>query len=125
MAAPLSADLRRRIVACVQAGCSRRAAAERFAVSPASAVRLMQRVAETGSLEPGQIGGHRRSPLDAHAETLRAILAEKSDLTLAGIRQELKARLGLVVGLTAVHAAMHRLGLRHKKSPARRRAGSA
>jgi hypothetical protein len=31
----------------------------------------------------------------------------------------------LVVGLTAVHAAMHRLGLRHKKSPARRRAGSA
>src|SRR3954469_6712446 len=96
IAAPLSADLRRRIVACVQAGSSRRAAAERFAVSPASAVRLMQRVAETGSVEPGQIGGQRRSPLDAHAATLQAIVAEKSDITLAGIRQELQTRLGLM-----------------------------
>src|SRR3954452_8603868 len=111
IAAPLSADLRRRIVACVQAGSSRRAAAERFAVSPASAVRLMQRVAETGSVKPSQIG-QRRSPLDAHAATLQAIVAETSDITLAGIRQELQTRLGLMVGLTAVHAAVHRLGLR-------------
>jgi transposase len=125
MSAPLSTDLRRRIVACVRAGSSRRAAAERFAVSPASGVRLMQRVAETGSIEPGQIGGHRRSPLDAHAATLQAIVAETSDITLAGIRQEVQTRLGLMVGLTAVHAAVHRLGLRHKKSPARGRAGPA
>lgn len=65
MAAPLSADLRHRIVTRVQGGSSRRAAAKRFAVSPASAVHLMQRVAETGTLEPSQIAGHRRSPLDA------------------------------------------------------------
>ena len=39
MVKPLSLDLRKRIVAAVAGGMSRRKAAERFGVSPASAVR--------------------------------------------------------------------------------------
>ena len=39
MAAALSVDLRDRVVAAIEAGASRREAARRFEVSPASAVR--------------------------------------------------------------------------------------
>ena len=110
MAAPLSADLRERIVAEVESGRSRRAAAERFAVAPSSAVRLMQRVERTGSIEPGKIGGHRR-PI------LRSLVDATPDITLAEIKAEVAARLGLTIGLTAIHTFLHRIGLRRKKRP--------
>ena len=116
MAAALSTDLRERIVGEVEGGSSRRAAAERFAVSASSAIRLMQRVERTGSIEPGQIGGHRRPILEPHEAMLRSIVEATPDITLAEIKAELARRLGLVVGLTAIHTALHRLGLRRKKS---------
>jgi len=40
MTAPLSQDLRRRIVRAVEAGRSARQAAERFEVSPSAAIKL-------------------------------------------------------------------------------------
>ncbi len=60
MTAPLSQDLRERIVRAVAQGRSARQAAQRFEVSPSTAVKLMQRVRQTGSTAPGKIGGHRR-----------------------------------------------------------------
>ncbi|RXF69212.1 helix-turn-helix domain-containing protein, partial [Hansschlegelia zhihuaiae] len=60
MPAPLSRDLRERIVRAVESGASARAAAARFDVSPSSAVKLMQRVQATGSVEPEKYGGYRR-----------------------------------------------------------------
>ena len=56
MTAPLSQDLRERIAHAVGAGSSARAAAERFAVSPSAAIKLMQRVRETGSTAR-EVGG--------------------------------------------------------------------
>jgi transposase len=44
MPAPMSMDLRLRIVRAVERGSSIRAAARRFAVSPSAAIKLMQRV---------------------------------------------------------------------------------
>ncbi len=114
MPAPLSADLRERIVASVEGGSSRRAAAERFLVAPSSAVRLMQRVKRTGSIAPGKVGGHRRPILEPHEAKLRAMLGARPDITLAEIKAELE-RLGVVVGLTAIHTMLYRLGLRFKK----------
>ena len=114
MPAPLSADLRARIVASVAAGSSRRAAAERFAVAPSSAVRLIQRVQRTGSIAPGKVGGHRRPILQGHEAKLREMVGARPDMTLAEIKAELE-RLGVVVGLTAIHTTLHRLGLRFKK----------
>ncbi|MDF0604036.1 helix-turn-helix domain-containing protein, partial [Psychromarinibacter sp. C21-152] len=66
MGKPLSLDLRRRIVACVEAGQSRRAAAAKFDVSPSFVVELMRRYRKTGSLEPARQGrppGGRLAPL--------------------------------------------------------------
>ncbi|MCX7376598.1 MAG: IS630 family transposase, partial [Alphaproteobacteria bacterium] len=57
MGKPLSNDLRSSLVAAVAGGLSRRAAAERFGVSVASAVRWMQAVTTTGSVEAKPQGG--------------------------------------------------------------------
>ena len=49
MAAPLSQDLRKRLVGEVEQGSSARQAAARFAVSASAAIKLVRRVRETGS----------------------------------------------------------------------------
>ena len=51
MPAPISMDLRLRIVRAVERASSIRAAARRFAVSPSAAIKLMQRVWATGIVE--------------------------------------------------------------------------
>jgi transposase len=63
MTAPLSQDLRRRIVRAVGKGSSIRQAAAPYEISPSAAVKLMRRWRETGSVVPDRIGGHRRPVL--------------------------------------------------------------
>ena len=115
MAAPLSQDLRRRLVQAVEQGSSAREAARRFAVSESAAIKLVRRVRETGSMAPGQIGGHRKPLLAGHEELLRELTMSKPGITLAEIQAALSAR-GIVAGcLTTVWSTLRRLGLSHKK----------
>ncbi len=116
MTAPLSADLRQRLVRAVEAGSSAREAARRFEVSASAAIKLMQRVRETGSAAPARIGGYRK-PLLAGQEGLLCELTEaRPGITLAELQAELTAR-GIRAGsLTTIWATLRRLGLRHKKS---------
>ena len=116
MTAPLSADLRARVVRAVEAGSSARAAARRFAVSPSAAIKLMRRVRATGSTAPAQIGGYRRPLLAGHEMLLRQLTAAKPGITLAALQAALAER-GIIVGsLTTIWTTLRRLGLRHKKS---------
>lgn len=71
MAAPLSLDIRKRIVAAIEGGASRRATAARFAVSESATIKLVERWERTGSLEPGQMGGHRPFALGPLRSTQR------------------------------------------------------
>lgn len=116
MTAPLSMDLRTRVVQMVAAGHSAREAARRFAISPSAAIKLVARVKETGSAVPAQVGGHRRAILEPHADFLRELVTG-SDLTLAEIREALAPRGVGHVALSTIHRMLHRLGLRLKKSP--------
>ena len=116
MPAPMSLDLRLRIVRAVEQGSSIRQAARRFAVSPWAAIKLMQRVRATGSAAPARYGGHRRPLLEPHEAELRALVAATSDITLAELQRELRRRCGIVAGLSTIHKALRRIGLRHKKS---------
>ena len=59
MAAPLSQDLRRRLMQAVEAGSSAREAARRFAVSESAAIKLVRRVRETGSCSEPQLSAVR------------------------------------------------------------------
>ena len=115
MTAPLSQDLRQRIVRALSEGSSARAAAERFEVSPSAAIKLMQRVRQTGSTAPATIGGHRRPILEPHADTLRAIVSSQAGITLREIKAALAARGIVVKALSTIADMLHRLGLSHKK----------
>lgn len=117
MPAPMSMDLRRRIVQAVEGGGSIRDAARRFAVSPSAAIKLMQRVRTTGSPAPARFGGHRRALLEAHESDLRRLVAARPDSTLAELQAALQGRVGIRAGLSTIHNALRRIGLRHKKSP--------
>ena len=116
MTAPLSADLRRRLVRAVEAGSSAREAARRFEVSASAAVKLVRRVRETGSTAPAKIGGYRKPLLAGQERLLRDLTTAKPGMTLAEIQTELTRRGIGPVSLTTIWATLRRLGLRHKKS---------
>jgi len=99
----------------VAQGSSARQAAQRFAVSPSAAVRLMQRVRQTGSTAPAQIGGHRRPVLEPHQDLLRSLVEGKSGITLCEIQAELQSRGVEVQALSTIHLMLRRLGLTRKK----------
>jgi len=123
MARPYGMDLRERVVAAVEAGESRRGAARRFGVSESVAVKWLQRVAATGSVRPGQMGGHVRPALEGERDWILARFAQAgSDLTVRGLAAELTER-GLRTGPYAVWSFFKREGLTFKKKPARGRAG--
>ena len=116
MTAPLSTDLRRRLVRAVEAGSSAREAARRFEVSPSAAIKLMQRVRATGSAAPGKVGGYRKPLLARHETLLRELTTAKPGITLAEIQAALTGR-GIQAGsLATTWSTLRRLGLRHKKS---------
>ena len=125
MARPYSMDLRDRVVAAVERdGLSCHVAAERFDVAVSTAIKWMQRYRRTGSVAPGQMGGHKpRKIAGAHREWL-IVRCRVGDFTLRGLVAELAER-GLRVDYRSVWTFVHDEGLSFKKNRARPRAGSS
>ena len=124
MARPYSMDLRERLVASVEhGGASCHAAAARFGVAASTAVKWMQRHRRSGSVAPGQMGGHKPKKIaGAHREWLLG-RCRTGDFTLRGLVAELAER-GLKVDYRSVWAFVHAEGLSFKKNRSRPRAGS-
>ena len=91
MPRPCSLDLRMRVLREVEAGASRREAAECVEVSASSAIKWMQRLNEMGSIAAKPSGGS-ISPLEAHADVLLVLIAEQPDLTLDEIVAVMRKR---------------------------------
>jgi transposase len=81
MPRPYSNDLRARVIEAIEAGASRREAADRYELSPSVVVLWAQRWEETGSIAAKPSGGS-TSPLEEHAEFLLGLIVEQPDLTL-------------------------------------------
>jgi putative transposase len=114
MAGALSIDLRERVVdAVVREGMSRRGAAERFGVGVSTAIAWVARFHATGSVAPGQMGGHRPRKLTG---AWREWLLERcrTDFTLRGLVAELAER-GMQVDYKTVWEFVHGEKLTHKK----------
>jgi transposase len=124
MGAAHSDDLRSRVVAEVAAGSSRRQAAARFKVSPASAIRWTTLEAQTGSVRARPRGG-RSSPLEPHADWLKDLVAKEPDLTLAEIELRLLDSLGLKITERSIRRFFKRHAISYKKNAARLRADAA
>ena len=117
MTAPLSTDLRLRVVRAIEGGLSRRAAAGKFDVSIASAVRWYQRYKRTGSVEPDAIGGDRHSHrAEAHAARVLGWINENRDITLVEIADRLAAE-GHVFAPATIWRLLDRHDYTVKKRP--------
>lgn len=116
MSRPYSMDLRERVVTAVtQEGQSRNQAANRFGVAISTAVKWLERYETTGSIAPGQMGGHRPKTLSGdHAEWLRGRCRERA-FTLRGLVKELADQRGLKVDYRSVWEFVHAEKLSFKK----------
>jgi transposase len=76
-----SEDMRARVIAEVESGASRRAAAEEFVVSASTAIIWVKCFRETGRCTAKPRGGS-VSPLEKHADFLLGLIARWPDLTL-------------------------------------------
>jgi transposase len=126
MSKPYSDDLRLRAIAAVEAGVSRRQAAEDFSVGASSVIRWSEQHRLTGSVSAKPMGGSRGCRITGEdREWLLVRIVAQPDLTLEEMRRELAEQRGLVVGYGTVWRFCDREKRSYKKNPARRSARSA
>src|SRR6202521_275361 len=129
MGKPYSMDLRERVVAAVETGgMSCHQAAAQFGVGVSTAIVWVRRLRETGSVAPGQMGGHKPKAISGDHRAWLLERAKARDFTLRGLVAELAER-GLKVDYRSVWNFVHAEKLSFKKNgrgqrtrPPRRRA---
>jgi transposase len=114
MGKPYSIDLRERVVAAVRTGgLSRNRAAKQFGVGISTAINWVKRQRETGSVAPGQMGGHKPKKI---AGEHRLWLLQRIKQGDRGLAAELAER-GLKVDYRSVWEFVHAEKLSFKKKP--------
>ena len=120
MPAPLSNDLRRRIVAAYQAGeGTLDEVAERFQVGSASVTRLLRLHRETGSIEPKTYT--RTAETRVRAEDiprLQSWLTDNASLTQDELAQRYERETGRTVSQRTISRVLKKAGITRKKSRA-------
>ncbi len=118
MSRALSLDLRQRVVAAVHdEGLSHRAAAARFKVSAASISRWRALERQSGHLQPGPLGGDRRSAaIEAHAKLILRMFEARRDMSIEELRAQLAGR-DLHFGYGTLWRFFMRHNLTRKKRP--------
>ena len=126
MAKSLSEDLRSRLIAAVDGGMSRRAAAERFGVAAASAVRWVQAWRTSGTTRAKPQGGDKRSHrIEAFRDIILAAVEAQVDITLVELADMLRREHGAAFAASTVWRFLDRHDMTVKKNRARQRAGTA
>ena len=107
MAKPYSIDLRERAVAAVlPGGLSRHRAAAQFGLAVSTVVNWVRRFRETGSVAPGQMGGHKPKAIAGDHRVFLARRVREGGFTLRGLVSELAER-GLKVDYRSVWNFVH------------------
>ena len=126
MAKSLSEDLRSRLIAAVAGGMSRRAAAARFGVAAASAVRWVRAWRTTGATRARPQGGDKRSHrIEAYRDVILAAVDAQVDITLVELADMLRHEHGASFAPSTVWRFLERHDMTVKKNRARQRAGTA
>ena len=110
MGKPYSMDLRERVVAAVKSG----------GMSCNRAAKQFRRVRETGSVAPGQMGGHKPKKIAGEHRRWLVEPMKERDFTLRGLVAELAER-GLKVDYRSVWEFVHAENVSFKKKPGGRR----
>jgi len=121
----LSKDLRERVYGDIESGQSRRAAGRRFGVSAATSVRIAQRMATKGTLEPEKQG---RPPgggkLAPYAEDLIRWVEATSDITMSELAAKLEAERSVKVHPASLSRFLKVQGFSVKKNTVGQRSRS-
>lgn len=126
MGKPLSMDLRSRLIAAVASGMSRRAAANRFGVAAASAVRWVHACNTTGSVGFKAQGGDKRSHrIEAFRDVILAAIEAQKDITLVELADLLRMKHEVSFAASTVWRFLDRHAMTYKKNSSRQRAGAA
>lgn len=115
-------DVRDRVLACPDLTLVQVSA--RFGVSPSYVSKVRARLRVLGDTAPGPQHNHVPPRLLPLADAVRAHFAAAPDAKLREVRAWLAEEHKLRVSHAALWTAVARLGLTHKKTPARGRAGS-
>jgi len=114
----------------LEGGLSRNKAAVQFAVAPSTVITWVKRYQETGSVEPGQMGGHKPKAIRGEHEAFLTQRIQERAFTLRGLVRELAER-GLKVDYRSVWNFVRAEKLSFKKNcrgqrtrPARHRAAT-
>jgi transposase len=78
-------------VAAIEGGMSRNRAAKQFGIAISTAINWMKRVDQTGSVAPGQIGGHKPRAISG-TRGLPVARIRNDDFTIRGLVAELAGR---------------------------------
>lgn len=118
MAAPLSNDIRERVVAAYEAGeGTYDQLAARFSVGLATVSRLLRSQRERGNVDPRPRGGGMRPKIAVEElRLLKRIVASAPDLTAAELACLWTERTGTELSRAAMQRALQRAGLTRKKS---------
>jgi putative transposase len=124
MTRPYSEDLRARAVARFEAGETTRAIAAVLHISPSCISKWAKLRRETGSLAPGQVGGHKKRTLSGEAAVWLRERCRSRPFTTRGLAAELANR-GIKTDRRAVWVFLHAEGLSFKKNRSSGRADAA
>ena len=116
MARAYGEDLRGRVLAAAVSGASARAAAARFGVAIATAVRWVAR-ARDGERGARRQGRPRGSQLDAHEAFVNAMIEAKKDITLNEMVERLTTERDVRLGRSALSVWLRKRGWTYKKRP--------
>ena len=126
MARTLSRDLRSRVIAAVDGGMSRNAAAARFGVAIATAVRRVHVWRITGAAAAKPKGGDTRSHrIEAFRDVILPTIEAEPDVTLTEPADRLRREHGVTFARSTIWRLLDLQGSTFKKNRARQRAGSA
>lgn len=126
MAKSISEDLRSRVIAAVDGGLSRRAAAQRFGVAVASAVRWVREWRESGATRAKPQGGDKRSQrIEAYRDIILGAIDRQVDLTLVELTELLRSEHNVTFAPSTIWRFLDRHAMTVKKNGARQRAGAA
>jgi len=126
MACALSGDLRWRVIAAVEGGLSRRAAAERFGVAVSTAIRWLRDWYNEGRATPRPMGGDLRSQrIEAFAATILHAIEAQVDITLVELAALLERAHGARFAPSTIWRFLDRHAMSFKKNRARQRAATA
>lgn len=121
MTRPYSEDLRERALARFEAGETIRAIGAALKISPSCVSKWGKLKAETGSLEHGKIGGHKKPRLSGETADWLRERCRTGPFTTRGLTAELMAR-GIKTDRRTVWVFLHAEGLSFKKNRAGSRA---